>query len=72
MAEHYRVWVTRAQERITATNITGRAADLLGVPVRSAALSAVRRGIDSRGRLVEYAESLYRADRYDFAFSIQR
>jgi DNA-binding GntR family transcriptional regulator len=31
-----------------------------------------RRGIDARGRVVEFAESLYRADRYDFEMTIRR
>jgi DNA-binding GntR family transcriptional regulator len=31
-----------------------------------------RRGIDSRGRIIEYGRSLYRADRYDFELTVHR
>jgi len=72
MADRYRVKVTSARQRITATSVTGRSAELLGVKSHSSALKVSRVGIDSRGRLVEHAISIYRADRYDFELSIQR
>ncbi|MBC7518563.1 MAG: GntR family transcriptional regulator [Microbacteriaceae bacterium] len=72
MGERYRIKVTAARQRITALNVSGRTADLLGVPARSAALSVAREGIDARGRLVEHAVSVYRSDRYDFELSTRR
>lgn len=72
LASRYRTVLATAEQRISATTLNSRQADLLGVPVRSPALQVRRRGIDSRGRIVEYGQSLYRADRYDFDLTIHR
>jgi GntR family transcriptional regulator len=72
LAARYRTVLAGAEQRITATTLGRRHADLLGVPARSPALHVRRRGIDARGRVVELARSLYRADRYDFEMTIHR
>jgi GntR family transcriptional regulator len=72
LAGRYRTVLAGAEQRVSATTLNRRHADLLGVPVRSPALHVRRRGIDARGRVVEFAESLYRADRYDFEMTIRR
>ncbi|GIH17169.1 HTH-type transcriptional repressor DasR [Rugosimonospora africana] len=72
LASRYRTTVATAEQHICARALDRRNADLLGVPPRSPALQVRRRGIDSRGRVVEYGESLYRADRYDFELTIHR
>lgn len=72
LASRYWVVLASAEQRISATTLDRRQADLLGVPVRSPALQVNRRGIDARGRIVEYGQSLYRADRYDFEMTIHR
>lgn len=51
-----------SKHRISATALQRQDADLLGTPARSAALQVSRRGIN-RGRIIEYGQSLYRADR---------
>jgi GntR family transcriptional regulator len=72
LASRYRTVVATAEQHISATALSRRDADLLGVPARSPALQVRRRGIDSRGRVAEYGQSLYRADRYDFELTIHR
>jgi GntR family transcriptional regulator len=72
LADRYRIKVTSARQRIAATSVAGRAADLLGVKAHSPALSVSREGIDARDRLVEHAVSVYRADRYDFELAVHR
>lgn len=72
LSARYRTVVTTAEQHISAIALQRRQADLLGVSVRSPALRVSRRGIDTRGRIIEYGESLYRADRYDFELTIHR
>lgn len=72
LAGRYRTVLANAEQRVSATTLNRRHADLLGVPARSPALHVSRRGIDARGRIVEYGQSLYRADRYDFEMTIHR
>jgi GntR family transcriptional regulator len=72
LATRYRAVVTTAEQHITATSLQKRQADLLGVPAKSAAMLVSRRGIDTRGRIVEYCQSLYRADRYGFDLTVRR
>jgi GntR family transcriptional regulator len=49
-----------------------RQAELLGVPPHFPALQVERVTRDARGRAVERAVSLYRADRYDFRLTVSR
>ena len=49
-----------------------RQAELLGVPPHFPALQVERVTRDPRGRAVERAVSLYRADRYDFRLTVTR
>jgi GntR family transcriptional regulator len=72
MGSRYRIHVERAQQTIQAVNLGKRLADLLAVPVRTAALHVRRIGIDGQGRVVERADTLYRGDRYDFSATIRR
>jgi GntR family transcriptional regulator len=72
LATRYRATVTTAEQHITATSLQKGHADLLGVPAESPAMLVSRRGIDNRGRIVEYGQSLYRADRYGFDLTIRR
>ncbi|MEU0567436.1 GntR family transcriptional regulator [Nonomuraea sp. NPDC005983] len=72
METRYNTRVSGADQDLTATVLTKLQAELLGVPARSPALRAMRISVDTRGRLVEEAESLYRADRYNFHLVIRR
>ena len=47
-------------------------ARLLAVPTFSAAFRVERTGYDARGRAIERAESLYRADRYRYDVTLYR
>ncbi len=61
-----------ADQRIRATVLDPRDAQLLAVPSFSPALLVARVTYDARGRAVERAFGLYRADRYDFQFTVTR
>ena len=56
----------RAVQRISACNIRGQDAALLGVQTGDAGLSIERISYLASGRVVEFTRSLYRADAYDF------
>lgn len=71
-AAHYRVVVEKAQQLVSSEPVSDDDADLLGVPRRSPALVVRRQGSDRKGRLVEFAVSVYRGDRYDYRFAISR
>lgn len=72
LASHYRIRITRAEQRIRATVLDTREAQLLQVPPVSPALLVERVSSDKSGRPVERARSLYRADRYDFRVAVER
>jgi len=61
----------RAVQRISATNLGARDADLLGVPQGAAGLRIERIGYLESGRVVEFTRSLYRGDAYDFAVELK-
>ncbi|MFC8231066.1 GntR family transcriptional regulator [Streptomyces sp. NPDC057287] len=61
-----------ADQTIRATVVASREAALLGVPPQFPALLVERVTRDIRGRAVERAVSLYRADRYDYRLTISR
>ncbi|NEX46449.1 GntR family transcriptional regulator [Pseudotabrizicola algicola] len=60
----------RAVQRISAANLGGRDAELLGVPIGAAGLRIERIGYLPSGRVVEFTRSLYRGDAYDFAVEL--
>ncbi|MGW2478013.1 GntR family transcriptional regulator [Streptomyces sp. NPDC001665] len=62
----------RADQTIKATVLGSREAELLSVPAQFPALQVERITRDIRGRAVERAVSLYRADRYDYRLTITR
>ncbi|MFD5768240.1 GntR family transcriptional regulator [Streptomyces sp. NPDC127049] len=61
-----------ADQTIRATVVGPREAALLDVPPQFPALHVERVTRDIRGRAVERAVSLYRADRYDYRLTISR
>lgn len=64
--------VCRAEEVIRAINLGPADSKLLGVPNGTAALQVERVGSSKRGHLVEFAQTIYRADRYNFRFVVAR
>lgn len=61
-----------ADQTVRATVADARQAELLHVPPHFPALHVERVTRDARGKAIERAVSLYRADRYDFHFTITR
>jgi len=57
---------TRALQRLRAVALDAAQARLLALPVGSPALSIERRAFLEDGRAVEFTQSLYRGDAYDF------
>ena len=62
---------TRAVQRISATSLDARDAELLGVAVGVAGLRIERISYLPSGRVVEFTRSLYRGDAYDFAVELK-
>lgn len=64
--------VFRAEEDIRAINLNEADSALLEVSPASAALQVERVGSSKKGQLVEFARTIYRADRYNFRFAVTR
>lgn len=60
----------RAVQRISASNLGAKDAELLGVATGAAGLRIERIGYLPSGRVVEFTRSLYRGDAYDFAVEL--
>ena len=56
----------RALQRLRAVLFTAEQAELIGVPDKAAGLLIERRGFLKDGRPVEFTQSYYRGDAYDF------
>jgi len=63
---------TRALQRLRAVALDADEARLLALPTGSPALSIERRAFLEDGRAVEFTQSLYRGDAYDFVAELQR
>ncbi|RJE89225.1 GntR family transcriptional regulator [Paracoccus onubensis] len=61
----------RAVQRISATNLGPKDADLLGVGTGVAALRIERVSYLETGQVVEFTRSIYRGDAYDFAVELK-
>lgn len=72
LTETYHLRVEKAEQSIHATVLDPAMAKLLGVPEFSPAFKVLRVAYDARNQRIEYAESVYRADRYSYDFVIYR
>jgi len=72
LTETYHLKVEKAEQSIHATVLDPPLAKLLGVPEFSPAFKVQRVAYDARNQRIEYAESVYRADRYSYDFIIYR
>jgi GntR family transcriptional regulator len=72
LGETFRLRLERADQTITSTVVDPDQAELLNVPPFSPAFNVERTGYDTRGRAIERAESLYRADRYSYRVTLYR
>jgi len=61
----------RAVQRFTALNLAAEEAELLDVPAGAAALSIERRAFLESGQAVEFTQSIYRGDAYDFVAELR-
>lgn len=68
----FRLRLEHADQTITSTVVDPEQAELLDVPPFSPAFNVERTGYDARGRAIERAESLYRADRYSYRVTLYR
>ena len=66
------VQIRSAVQRLHATVLNEDEARLLGVPAFSPSLLIERTTLSARGEIIEFAKSLYRADRYRFELSVVR
>ena len=64
--------VYRAEQEIQAITLNKEDSRLLAVPVGSAALRVERVSSSRRGQLIEFARTIYRADRYNFHIAVTR
>ena len=62
----------RAEQEIQAITLDPEQSRLLGVEPGTAALSVTRVSSSRRGQLIEYARTIYRADRYTFQLAVTR
>lgn len=62
---------TRATQRISAANLQNEDADILDVEVGVAGLKIERTSYLTSGQVVEFTQSIYRGDKYDFVAKLQ-
>lgn len=72
LTETYHLKIEKAEQSIHATVLDPPLAKLLGVPEFSPAFKVSRVAYDAKNQRIEYAESVYRADRYSYDFIIYR
>lgn len=72
LTETYHLKIEKAEQSIHATVLDPPLAKLLGVPEFSPAFKVLRVAYDAKNQRIEYAESVYRADRYSYDFVIFR
>ncbi|GMG86462.1 GntR family transcriptional regulator [Biformimicrobium ophioploci] len=70
--DQYEITAEQAAQQISATVVDDEEAALLDVAPFSPALLAERTVSDEQGRIIEFAKSLYRADKYRFNVLVQR
>ncbi|MBX3195339.1 MAG: GntR family transcriptional regulator [Schumannella sp.] len=70
--EQFSLRIERADQVIMVTVLEPALATELQVPAFSPAFLVTRTSFDERGRAVEFAESLYRGDRYSYEMSVDR
>lgn len=72
LEQRYGLSLRAAQQQLQATVLSVEEAALLDVPPFSPALVIERTSTSAKGEVIEYAKSLYRADRYCFEIGVVR
>jgi GntR family transcriptional regulator len=70
--KHYGVQIRSASQQLQATVLSEEEAEMLEVPAFSPSLLVERITLSTKGEVVEYGKSLYRADRYRFELNVVR
>jgi GntR family transcriptional regulator len=72
LSSAFRINLERAEQEVRCTVLEPEDAGLLEVPSFSPAFNVERTGFDIRGRPIEYAETIYRGDRYSYQMVLHR
>lgn len=72
LEKRYDVQVRSASQQLQATVLNEEEAEMLEVPAFSPSLLVERITLSTKGEVVEYGKSLYRADRYRFELNVVR
>lgn len=72
LEQQYELVIEHANEQISATVVNQQEAERLQIAAYSPALLVTREVIDNHGEVIEYAKSLYRADKYRFDVHVHR
>lgn len=70
LENEYGAQIRRAEQQVSAINVTGRTATLLGVEDGFACLYVKRTSMDEQGRIISVGHSICRGDVYDFHYII--
>lgn len=72
LEKNYGLRMERAEQTIRATVLEPESALLLNAPTFSPAFLVMRTSYDAKDQAIEYAESIYRGDRYQYELEIHR
>jgi GntR family transcriptional regulator len=72
LENNFGITIQEAEKVIEATQASGEEARLLGIPPGESVLRVLNTTFDSGSRPVEYAEGLYRSDRYRYVVRLKR
>jgi GntR family transcriptional regulator len=70
LEDDYGAHIRRAEQQVSAINVSGRTAELLGVDDGFACLYVKRTSMDEQGRILSVGHSICRGDVYDFHYII--
>ncbi|UOQ46396.1 UTRA domain-containing protein [Halobacillus salinarum] len=72
LLENYKVYLNRANEKISAINATIDEADALGIRAGEALLEMTRLSFGVNDRPIEYTKTKYRNDQYHYNIDLKR
>jgi GntR family transcriptional regulator len=72
LEKDYAAVIRRAEQQVSAINVTGRTAELLGVDDGFACLHVQRVSMDDQGKIISVGRGICRGDVYDFRYIISR
>ncbi len=72
LEDEYGIRIAQAERTIEAIQATKEEADLLGIKSGDALLLIRNSTLNHQGRVIEYAEGVYRSDRYKYVMHLKR